>query len=254
MRRLSVIIPTFNEEENINKVIESVKFANEIIVVDSFSNDKTKEIANKNNIKFLERKYDYSASQKNWAIKKAKYNWILIVDADEIVNNELKNEIVNILSKIDDNYAYWIYRKNYFMNKKIRFSGWQNDKVIRLFNRDFCIYENKIAHAEIICEGKVGYLKNKLLHNTFKNMDHYVNKMIRYAKYQAIDLHKKNIKPNFFKLLFKPQIRFIKHFIIKFGIFDGIVGLIIAILNSYSVFLRYLFLYDFYNNDKQRNK
>ncbi len=156
MQKLSVIIPVGNEIHNIKDVINSVKFADEIIVVDSYSNDGTYEEIKKMNVKVLRRKYEYSASQKNWAIPQAKFDWILLVDADERVSLKLKNEIQEKLKLTkNQNSGYWIGRENYFMGKKVNFSGWQNDGVIRLFRKDSCRYEDKYVHAKLIVNGNI---------------------------------------------------------------------------------------------------
>ena len=130
--QISAIIPVFNEEDHIIDAIESVSWADEIIVVDSFSTDKTLALAQSKGVKILQRAYQYSASQKNWAIPQAKYDWVFILDADERVNESLKEEILKLKKKATTYDAFWIPRQNHFMGKKIRFSGWQGDKVIRL--------------------------------------------------------------------------------------------------------------------------
>ena len=147
--KISAIIPVFNEEDHIIAAIESLVWADEIIVVDSFSTDNTVALAQSKGVKILQRDYEYSASQKNWAIPQASYDWVFILDADERVEDNLKKEIDKIKNSQTKNDAYWIPRQNHFMGKKIRFSGWQGDKVIRLFNRKKCHYEDKQVHAEI---------------------------------------------------------------------------------------------------------
>ena len=176
MLKLTAIIPTGNEEHNIVEAIQSVSFADEVMVVDSFSTDKTVELAKPLANKIIQREYQNSASQKNWAIPQAKYEWILLLDADERITTELAEEIKDILSSQPIESGFWIYRQNYFMGKKVRFSGWQDDKVIRLFKRDECRYEDKHVHAEITTQGKIGFLKNKMLHNTLFNMQDYLLK------------------------------------------------------------------------------
>ena len=155
MKRITAIIPTFNEQHNIVDVIKSVDFADEIMIVDSFSTDKTVELATPLVDTILQRKYENSASQKNWSIPQAKYQWILLLDADERVKKELKKEILSVLESKTNYSAFWIKRENYFMGKKIYFSGWRGDRVIRLFKRDECKYEEKYVHAEIVSKGKI---------------------------------------------------------------------------------------------------
>ena len=237
--KISAIIPTFNEEEQISEAIKSVSWADEIIVVDSYSTDKTIEIAKKLDVKIIQREYQYSASQKNWAIPKAKYNWIFLLDADERVSNSLKEEILN-WKKTNPNYqSYWIYRTNHFMGKKIKYSGWQGDKVIRLFHRD-CRYEDKKVHAEIEIYSKVGKLKSPILHYTFRSMSHYLLKWDQYSSWSAKD-HFKNVNnPNYFHFFIKPTFRFLRDFIFRGGILDGKTGYIICKLSSMGVFMRYV--------------
>ena len=163
MHKVTAIIPTKNEAHNIESVLASVAWCDEILVVDSFSTDNTVELAKKYTSRIIESEYINSASQKNRAIPQAAHEWILLVDADELVTPELKNEIQELLKQ--DNIphdAYWIYRKNYFMGKEVKYSGWQRDKVIRFFKRDTCRYEEKHVHAEVITSGSVSKLKNKL--------------------------------------------------------------------------------------------
>ena len=241
--KLTAIIPTGNEEHNIKDVIASVQFADEIMVVDSFSTDNTLNIAKQYTDFVVRREYINSASQKNWAIPQANNEWILLVDADERVSEDLKNEILNTLKNNPEEVAFWIGRSNDFMGKRIKYSGWQGDKVIRLFRKSKCTYENKEVHAEIIANGKVGKLKHKLIHNTYVSLDHYIDKLNRYAWWQAKDLQKKGIKITPYHLLIKPIYRFVKHYIIGKGFLDGIPGFAIAVLEAYAVGSRYLKLW-----------
>ena len=252
MRKLTAIIPTFNEEENIKGAIDSVSFANEILIVDSFSTDNTIKIANKLADKILQREYKNSASQKNWAIPQAKNNWVLILDADERITKDLKQEIINTLTHEPKHDAFWIKRDNYFLGKKIRFSGWQGDKVIRLFKKDICKYEEKHVHAEIKTKGRVGSLKNKITHNTARKKSTYIKKLERYARWQAKDYAETTKNINKYHLIIKPCIRFIKHYIMQGGFLDGYYGLLISYYQSKAVKMRYKYLIKQRND--QRNK
>ena len=237
--KISAIIPTFNEEEHISEAIKSVSWADEIIVVDSFSNDNTIEIAKKFGVKIIQREYQYSASQKNWAIPQAEHNWVFLLDADERVSNALKEEILNWKKKNPKYQSYWIYRTNHFMGKKIKYSGWQGDKVIRLFHKN-CRYEDKKVHAEIESPSKVGKLKSPILHFTFKSMSHYLLKWDQYSSWSAKDHFKKVNNPNFFHFIIKPTFRFLRDFIFRGGILDGKTGYIVCKLSSMGVFMRYV--------------
>ena len=218
MNKLTAIIPTGNEIHNIEAVIASVDFADEILVVDSYSTDGTYEKAQQLATKVIRRDYEYSASQKNWAIPQAQHEWILLVDADERVTPELKAEIQKILGNPpQDIVAYWIGRMNHFMGERVHYSGWRNDKVIRLFKRDYCKYEDKNVHAEIIANGSIGQLKNKLYHNTYITFDKYVEKMNRYATWQAKDYDKKTGRLTPYHFVIKPFWGFFKYYIVNSG-------------------------------------
>ncbi len=242
--RLTALITCGNEIHNIEAVIKSVSFADEILVADSYSTDGTYEKALEMKTKVIRREYQYCSSQKNWAIPQASHEWILLVDADERITPELQEEILNILKSPPSNIvAYWIGRINYFMGERIYYSGWKNDKVIRLFKRDHCRYEYKFVHSKINAHGTIGKLHHKIEHNTFVTLNNYVEKMNRYADFQAKDYDKKTGKLNPYHFVFKPIWRFLKHYIIQGGFRDGVAGLSIAYIQSYAVFMRYVKLW-----------
>ncbi len=240
MEKLTAIIPTGNEEHNIEAVLQSVSFADEIMVVDSFSTDRTVELARKHTDFIIQREYGNPASQQNWAIPQANNEWILLVDADERVTPELAAEIKNILKKGTEMAAFLIYRQNYYMDKKIRFSGWQSDRTIRLFRKSVSRYEDKYVHAEVIVEGKVGRLRNKLQHYTYKDLGHWLRKSDRYTSWGAYDRLHKTQNVGFFHLFIKPAYAFFNRYFLKLGILDVKAGLILATLSSYCIFLRSL--------------
>jgi len=241
MEKLTAIIPTRNEIHNIEEVIASVSFADEVLVIDSFSTDGTYEKSCELADRTLQREFDYYAKQKNWAIPQAKHEWILLVDADERVTPSLKEEILRVLENPakDDTVAYWIGRQNYFMGKAVHHSGWKNDRVIRLFQKSKCRYEDKYVHEEIITDGNCGSLKHKLLHNTYTTLDNYIVKINHYASLQAQDYDRTTSRLTPFHFLLKPFWKFFKHYIIQGGFRDGIVGLIISYIQGYTVFMRY---------------
>ncbi len=230
---LTAIIPTLNEETNIKTAINAVQFADEVMVIDSYSTDNTVAIAKEMGATVLLRKFDDFSSQKNYAIAKAKHDWIFLLDADESINTDLKNEIVHTLNTQPLADAYWIKRQNYFLNNKIRFSGWQNDKVIRLFNRKKAQYNGKKVHEEIECNGKVDFLKNKLEHHTYSSYEEYKNKITLYAELKAKEIFEHNSKPNLLLYAVKPYYRFFYHYILKLGLLDGKNGWTIASANMY---------------------
>lgn len=238
MQKVSAIIPTYNEEACIEAAIKSVLWADEIIIVDSFSTDKTLEIARKYPVRILEHEYINSAAQKNWTIPQASHEWIFLLDADEVATPGLVKSVQNILSKGTDTVAFWIPRINFYMGRKVRFSGWQGDAVIRLFKRDECKYEDKHVHAEIETHGKIGRLKQKIEHHAYKDFSRILKKIDTYSSWKAHDRLRKTKKVTMFHLCVKPAFKFFKHYILKLGFLDGRVGFIISKLSAYDVFIR----------------
>lgn len=242
MQKLTAIIPTGNEIHNIEAVIASVSFADEILIADSFSTDGTYEKSIKLGAKVIRREFKYSADHKNWAIPQASNEWILLLDADERVTPNLKAEVIAFLKNPDDQHdAYWISRENHFMGKHVKHSGWKNDSVIRLFKRDECKYKDILVHEEIVTNGgSVGKLKSKLYHNTYISFDKYIEKKNKYATWQAKDFDKKTGRLTPYHFIIKPLWRFFKHYIIQGGFRDGVTGLAISYIQAYSVFTRYV--------------
>ncbi len=240
MEKLTAIVPTGNEAHNIDAVLESVSFADEIMVVDSYSTDNTVELAKKYTDFIVQREYEYSASQKNWAIPQATHEWILLVDADERITPALRDEIQSILKNPGKEVGYWIFRDNLFMGRQLKDSGIKGDKCIRLFRKSLCKYEDKHVHAEIIAQGEVGALKNRMLHDTYVDIDRFYIKMNRYASWQAEDYDKKTKNITLYHLWLKPSFRFFKHYILGKGFLDGFEGYVYACTQYHAVKMRYI--------------
>lgn len=250
--KITAIIPTYNEEQNIRGAIHSCGFADEIIVVDSFSQDSTAKIVKEEfpNVKLLEHEYKYSAAQKNWTIPQASHEWIFLLDADERTSEHLINEIKRVINSPRHS-AYWIPRVNCFMGKELKFA-WRGDAVIRLFKRDQCRYEDKHVHAEILTEGSIGRLQNSLKHDTYqgKGLESHVIKNYRYSTWAAHDRVNKIKKITSYHLLIKPLFAFFKRYILQGGIFDGRQGFIIAMFGMWSVFLRNVKIWRMHEGEK----
>jgi len=240
-KKLTVLIPCCNEEENIEDCLESVKWADEIFVVDSFSTDKTVEIAKKYTTRVIQHEYVNSATQKNWAIPQASNEWVLIVDSDERVTFGLREEIEKALSSNGEYDGYYIPRKNFFLGKEVKYGGWgyENDLNIRLFRRDSAKYEEKEVHADIIVKGNVGKLNEPFLHYSYHSLEQYMGKMARYTNWAASDVCKKHKEIGVSHLLFRPFFTFFKMYVLKLGFFDGVRGIILALLSSYYVYIKY---------------
>jgi glycosyltransferase involved in cell wall biosynthesis len=248
--KITAIIPTFNEEIHIEEAIQSVSFADEIIIIDSFSTDATVKLAERHDVKVLQRVFDDFSSQKNFAISKASNEWIFILDSDERIEQSLKEEIVETLKKTTNFVAFSIKRNFYFLGKRIKYSGWQRDSVVRLFSKSYCKYNGDLVHELIETKGKIGFLRNKINHYSYRDFEHYVAKLNRNSWLKAKKLHqdKKNVNP--YNLLVKPPVRFLTHYVVRLGFLDGFEGFILASIQSYGVFMRYIKLW-LINNKKK---
>jgi len=242
MTKITAIIPVLNEEIHIADAIQSVSFADEIIVIDSYSTDKTLEIAEKLNVKIIKRKFDDFSSQKNFAIAQAKYSWVYILDADERVTAEVAQEILDSVKNPKDFVGFYVGRNFHFAGSKIKYSGWQRDKVIRLFLKDFCSYSG-LVHETIKADGKLGCFKHKINHYSYRNFDHYIAKINQYSWLQAKELQKKGKKVNAYHILVKPLARFFIHYVVRLGFLDGFPGFMIAKTQAFAVLSRYLKLW-----------
>ncbi|NNM23250.1 MAG: glycosyltransferase family 2 protein [Flavobacteriaceae bacterium] len=235
MARLSVIIPTFNEEAYIEAALRSVRFADEIIVVDSFSTDKTKEIARRYATQFLEREFDNFSGHKNFGLQHATGEWVLFLDADERITYPLQVEILNAIES-GRHGGYKLNFPHFYMN---RFLYHHSNDVLRLVKRSGAHYTG-LVHEKLHCEGSIGKLKHPVLHFTYKGLEHYINKKEKYAWFQAEQLQEKGKKASLLVMFFKPGYRFFSSYILRGGFRDGIPGLVVAATNAYGVFSRYV--------------
>ena len=240
--KISAILITYNEDIHINAVLENVKFADEIIVVDSFSTDGTIEkIKEHPNVKLIQRPFLNYTDQKSYALEQATNDWVIFLDADERIPDRLRNEILATVNSSEPTAdAYYFYRTFMFKNKVLHFSGWQSDKNYRLFKKSKVHFtEERIVHETLVVDGESDVLKNKLVHYSYKNYEDYKGKMIKYGQMKAVEELKKDYAPNFYHFVFRPFYKFFNHYILRFGILDGKKGVIICYLNALGVYSRY---------------
>lgn len=233
-KKLAVIILTFNEENHIAEAIESVLFADKVILIDSFSTDDTINVAKNFEIEIYQNKFKNYSDQRNFAISKTKADWILFLDADERVTQDLKEEILQAIEN-EAHAAYKIWFPHYFMN---RFLFHYTDKVTRLMKNDNLHFKNEV-HEKAVINGKIGLLKNYMIHKTYKGLENYISKKDGYATFQAKMLFDKNKKVTLLQLMLKPFYRFLHTYFIKRVFLDGVPGFASASIDAYGVFLRY---------------
>ncbi len=248
LEKISGLIITYNEEKYIDKVIKNLNFVDELVIVDSFSTDKTIEIIKKyKHIKLIQNHFINFSEQRNFALKQVKYDWVLFIDVDEYIDKKLKDEINNFRLCLRDYKAFQFRRLFYFKDKPLRFSGTQNDKVFRFFNKNYAIYNSKkYVHETLIVNGNTKIFKNKLIHYSYQTYEKHRAKLDSYARLKAKELYKKQVKPNFFHFYIKPLYRFVKNYFIQLGILDGKKGFILSKLNAYGVKQRYVELNKLY--------
>ena len=232
-QKITVVIPSYNEELNIAACLESVKWADEILVVDAFSDDGTVEIASRYTDRILQHEYVNYAAQNSWAIPKALHGWVLVVDCDERVPAELRDEIQELLKSEPPKKGYWMYRDNYLFNKQIKYSGWGGDRVLRLFRRDVARYAEKRVHAAIQIEDP-GALNARLTHYSVSDIRSWVNKINRYSSWKAADKCERGVTYPLLHLFFRPPLRFVKDFILRRGFMDGWRGFLIASMSAFA--------------------
>lgn len=236
---LTIIVPAGNEEENIVSCLESCRpLADELIVVDSFSADKTVELASPIADTVVQHEYVNSAAQKNWIIPQAAHEWVMIVDADERITPGLRAEIEAVLANpMHDGYR--IRRLNHFLGKPIRHCGWNRDTVLRLFRKSVGRYQERHVHADIEGCKSVGMLRGQLEHHTCNDLTRYMVKHDRYTTWAAKDRAKRTPRVRWYHLSLRPAWRFFKQYILRLGILDGKAGLMICWLSAHSVFMKY---------------
>lgn len=240
-QKISALVITYNEMGYIEKCIESVSFADEILVVDSYSTDGTYEyLLNHPKVKVLQNPFENFTAQKSFTLKQAANDWVLFLDADEVVTDNLRKEIVETINQPNAHEAYWFYRKFMFQNKPLKFSGWQTDKNYRLFRKSKAHFtDRKIVHETLVVDGSSGILKEKLIHFCYKDYADYKSKMLKYGQLKAKEDFYKEKHFNYVLMAVKPVWKFFNHYILRLGILDGKKGWTICYLNALGVLERF---------------
>jgi glycosyltransferase involved in cell wall biosynthesis len=220
-----------------------VRFADEILVVDSFSTDRTLEIARRHTNRILQHEFQSHGAQNNWALPHASHEWVLVVDADERVTPELAEEIRGVLREPDCD-GYWIRRRNFFLGKEILHGTWSADKVLRLFRRDKGKYEEKPVHSKVVLNGRAGHCREALLHYTYQSVDDWLRKIHRFSTGGAISAMESGAPSSGWYMFSRACARVLKSYVFKCGFLDGTEGLIIAFMQGYVVFVKYAKLYE----------
>ena len=245
MASISVVTITFNEEQNIRECLAAVRWADEVIVVDSGSRDRTVEYAREFAGKVLLAPWKGYGAARNFALQHATADWIFWLDADERVTPELAAEIRKLVQNGGDRCdGYSVARRAYFLGRWIRHCGWYPSRVVRLFRRGKGAFSESRVHEQVQVQGEIGGLKNDLLHFTDPNLYHYFAKFNKYTSLAAQDLKESGSSFSLVDLIVRPPFTFLKMYVIRRGFLDGMRGFILSVLSSVYVFTKYVKLWE----------
>ena len=250
-RPISAVLIALNEEERIEECLASLGWTDEIIVVDSGSSDRTKEIV----LCYTDKVYDIPwrgfGPQKQAAVDLASNDMIFVIDCDERVTPALAAEILSILGKDESCAGYFIPRRTFLGSREIRHCGWYPDRTIRLFDRRRGKFSADPVHERVLVEGEVGQCRSDLLHYSFFGIDDMLAKTSRYTNIAARQLFEKGRRCRLRDLTLRPLLTFFKTFLLRAGFLDGVAGFTVAAVNAISVFIKYLKLRELEKAGKQ---
>jgi glycosyltransferase involved in cell wall biosynthesis len=237
---ISAVLITFNEEKKLEPALKSVQgLVSEIIVVDSHSTDDTVRVARRYTEHVYERKWTNFADQKNFANSKASHPWVLSLDADERVSPELRSEILALADGEPDFTGFSIPRQVHYLGRWIRHSDWYPDRKVRLFRKDRARWEGDYVHEDLVLDGRIEKLKGAIHHFTYDSIAEHVARINKFSDLGAQKLYAGKKRCRLIHLLGWPAGRFLKSYVLKLGFLDGFPGLVISVLNGYSIFIRY---------------
>jgi glycosyltransferase involved in cell wall biosynthesis len=244
--KITAIVPTFNNERIIRRCLGSVKWADEILIVDSFSTDKTLDICREFGARIIQHEYINSALQKNWAIPQSEHEWILLLDSDEELELGFKEEILTLLETPPENIdGYRMARKNLIYGKWVKTCGIYPDYLVRLFRKK-CHYIEREVHSHIdISPERIGDFKHHIIHHDFTDLHSYLIKFIRYMKYEGDQLVKEGRKFRIREITLRPLYMFCWSYFYKKGFRDGIRGFLLSVLLAYYNFIMYMKLWEY---------
>ncbi len=242
--KISACIITFNEEKRIKDCLNALSFVDEIIILDSNSTDNTESVARKYGAKFYKHTFSGYVNQKNMAISKANGQWVLVVDADEIVSPGLKQEIQSAIESENKYDAYRIPRMSFYLGEWIRFSGWYPDYNIRLFKNGKGTFQGGTVHERLTVNGRIGTFIHHLEHYSYENISHHLIRIDQYSTLIAQDKYEKGKKSSITWAILKSFSKFFITYVYRLGFLDGRAGLVIAIMGGYYNFLKYVKLWE----------
>ena len=253
MDKVSAVIIVYNEEKNLRECLKTVQWADEIVVVDSHSQDRTVEIARGFTKKIFQKEYKGHIDKKRFAVSKATHDWVFSIDADERVTPELKEGIREVLTQgAVEAVGYDMPRMTRHLERWILHGEWYPDRVTRLFRRSRMRYEGTEPHDRVILEGKRGHLHGLLLHYNYRDFAHQIQTVQTYSDVAAKALFAEGRRAGFRNIVLRPPFKFFKCYILKRGFLDGWPGFIIAATSAFYVLAKYVKLYEMQLSAKKR--
>lgn len=250
--KISALAIVFNEEHNIRQYLDNMSFADEIVVVDSFSTDRTPEIIREEypHVRFYQRVFDDFSSQRNFTIDLAENDWVAFFDADERVTQKGIDEILKVVNGNPEEVALWVKRIFYYEGKPFVNSHLNDDKTARVFRRSKCRYSDKLVHEQLDIDGRSRVLKHAIQHYSFKDKEDFLQKRLQYSRLKAMEFYKDGVKTNIFHFTVRPWFRFFKFYVLKLGFMNGRRGYEIAKILGYHVYMRYVYLREMNRENK----
>ncbi len=239
MEKLSVTIITKNEEKNIARCLQSVKWADEIVVLDTNSADRTVEICRQFTDKVFCVEWNGYGKQKNLCADRASHNWILNLDSDEEISSEGAEEIQRVLRAGPKHPVYQFPRKNLFAGRWIRHGGWYPDLISRMYDKSRVNFTESLVHEKLVPDENVGSLKHSIIHHSFSGMEDYIDRQNRYSTLYAREKVNKGFRAGWSHLILRPPAAFVKNYLIRQGFRDGFLGLFLALAFAFYTFLKY---------------
>ena len=240
MSKLSVYVIAYNDEPNMRACLESVSWADEIVVVDSHSTDATGEIGREFTDKVYQREFQGFGRLRNEAVSLTSHDWVFSLDTDERATPELRDEIRSLLASGPQADAYFVPRRNYFLGRWIRHCGWYPDyRQPQLFRKGRLRYREELVHEGFDLDGRIGYLKEAALQYPFRDIDHYLAKQDRYADLMARRMVEQGRRFHPHQLVTHPCFTFLKMYLGRAGVLEGMPGLILSGLYAYYTFIKY---------------
>lgn len=244
-RRLTACIITLNEEAQLADCLRSLDFCDEIVVVDSHSTDRTRDIAASFGARVIERDWPGYRSQKQFAVEAATHDWVVSLDADERLSEELREEIVRLRGEpaAPGIVGYRMPRMTRYFGEWIRHGDWYPDRLLRVFDRRHCRFGGEEVHEKVVPQGKVATLRHPILHDSYEGLDDQLAKLQRYARMWAEARHAKGKRASLVEIFFNPFWRFFRAYVLRLGLLDGWRGLCIALIEANYVRQKYLRLW-----------